>query len=135
MEERKKRVKVGVAVFINKNGKILLIKRRGSHGARTWAPPGGHVDFGESIINCAKREVKEEVEIEIKNLRIVGFTEDLFKRDRRHYITMWVSSDWKSGKPKTSNREFSEIGWFSMGKLPYPLFIPLKNFINRKTLS
>ncbi len=60
--------KVGVGVLINKDGKILLIKRRGSHGEGTWAPPGGHIDFGERVIDCAEREVKEETGLEIKNL-------------------------------------------------------------------
>ena len=130
----KKIVNVGVGILINKNGKILLIKRKGSHGEGTWAPPGGHIDFEESVINCAKREVKEEVGIEIKNLKVLGFTQDLFKKDKKHYITIWVKSDWKSGKTKTNYREFSEIGWFSQSKLPKPLSVFLENFIKGRIL-
>jgi 8-oxo-dGTP diphosphatase len=125
-------VSVGVGVIVQKNGKILLIKRQGSHGAETWAPPGGHIDFGETIENCAKREVKEEMDIEIKNLKVVGFTNDLFKKDKKHYITIWVFSDWKSGKEKMDGREMSEFGWFDWNNLPKPLFIPLKNFVEGK---
>lgn len=132
---RKEIAKVGVGVIVNKGRKILLIKRRGSHGHGSWAPPGGHIDFGESILDCSKREVKEEVGIEIKNLKIVGFTEDLFKKDKKHYITIWVSSDWKSGKVKKKGWEFSKVGWFSLKNLPKPLFIPLKNFIEGKIWS
>jgi len=132
MEKRKPIVLVGVGVIVNKNRKILLIKRKGSHGEGTWAPPGGHIDFGESVLDCAKREVKEETGIEIKNLKILGFTEDLFKQDKKHYITIWVSSEWKSGKVKMGDREFSEVKWFSWRKLPKPLFTPLKNFIEGK---
>ena len=134
MEIKTKKARVGVGVLINKNGKILLIKRKGSHGEGSWAPPGGHIDFGESVRDCAKREVKEEIGIEIKNLKVVGFTEDLFKKEKKHYITIWVSSVWKSGEAKTNNREFSEVGWFLWKKLPKPLFIPLKNFIEGKIL-
>ena len=125
-------VSVGIGVIVQKNGKILLIKRQGSHGAETWAPPGGHIDFGETIENCAKREVKEEMDIEIKNLKVVGFTNDLFKKDKKHYITIWVFSDWKSGKEKMDGREMSEFGWFDWNNLPKPLFIPLKNFVEGK---
>lgn len=49
-------VGVGVAVIVKRGGKILLIKRQGSHGAGTWAPPGGHIDFGESVEETARRE-------------------------------------------------------------------------------
>jgi len=129
MKIEKIKVGVGVGVLINKRRRILLIKRWGSHGEGTWAPPGGHIDFGESVIDCAKREVKEEVDIEIKNLKVIGFTEDIFKKDKKHYITIWVCSDWKSGEIKKSDREFSKIDWFSWQNLPKPLFISLKNFI------
>ncbi len=118
--------------MINKNGGILLIKRRSSHGAGTWAPPGGHIDFGESIFDCARREVREEVGIKIKNLRVLGFTEDIFKKDKKHYITIWVKSDWKSGEAKMSDKEFSEVDWFGWRSLPKPLFVPLKNFVERR---
>ncbi|MFH1841296.1 MAG: NUDIX domain-containing protein [Candidatus Nealsonbacteria bacterium] len=128
------KAKVGVGVIIKKGEKILLIKREGSHGAGTWAPPGGHIDFGESVFNCAKREVKEEIGIKIKNLKAVGITEDLFKKEKKHYITIWVTSDWKSGKPKKYYREYSEIGWFSWKKLPKPLSVFLKNYLAGKIL-
>lgn len=132
MKYLQRTVRVGVGVLINKNRKILLIKRKGSHGAGTWAPPGGHIDFGESVTNCAKREVKEEMGLKIKNLKILGFTQDFFKKEQKHYITIWVSSHWKSDKPKILNKEMSEIGWFSWDKLPKPLFLPLENFVKKK---
>lgn len=53
-------------------------------------PSEGYIDFGESVLAYARREAKEEVGIEIKNLRLLGFTEDLFKKDKKHYITIQV---------------------------------------------
>lgn len=41
--------RVGIGVFIFKDGKFLIGHRHGSHGADTWALPGGHLDFGESF--------------------------------------------------------------------------------------
>ena len=72
--------------------------------------------------------------LKIKNLKVLGFTEDLFKKEKKHYITIWVNSDWKSGQSKPIDREFSEMGWFSRKKLPKPLFISLKNYIEGKIL-
>jgi 8-oxo-dGTP diphosphatase len=46
---------IGVAVIVIKDDKILLGKRKNSHGAGTWALPGGHLEFGESIKDCARR--------------------------------------------------------------------------------
>ncbi len=127
-------VKVGVGVIIKKEGKILLIKRKGSHAAGQWAPPGGHIDYGESVLECARREVKEETGLEIKNLEVKGFTQDLFKKEKKHYITIWVESSWKKGQTKKSYREFSKIGWFPENRLPEPTALFLKNYIEGKIL-
>jgi len=134
MNHKNKKVQTGVAVLVKKDNKILLIKRKGSHGSGTWAPPGGHLDFGESISGCAERETREEIGLKIKNLKVVGFTQDLFKKEKKHYITIWVESEWESGKTKIGNDEMSKIGWFSWKKLPKPLFLCFKNFVEEKYL-
>jgi 8-oxo-dGTP diphosphatase len=51
-------VRVGVAAVILREGRVLLGERIGSHGAHTWATPGGHLEWGESIEECAKRETQ-----------------------------------------------------------------------------
>lgn len=54
-------VRVGVAVIVRrKDGKILIGLRKGSHGAGTWSVPGGHLELGETVLQCADREVIEE---------------------------------------------------------------------------
>ena len=57
--KEEKRPKVGVGVFVFKDGKTLLGKRKNAHGDGTWNPPGGHLEFNESIEQCAQREVLE----------------------------------------------------------------------------
>ena len=54
------RPKVGIGVIIQKDGKLLMGQRRGAHGADTWCPPGGHLEFGETWESCARRETREE---------------------------------------------------------------------------
>ncbi|RLC15632.1 MAG: DNA mismatch repair protein MutT, partial [Deltaproteobacteria bacterium] len=51
---------IGVAAIVIKDKKVLLGKRKNAHGAGTWAFPGGHLEYKESIEECAKREVFEE---------------------------------------------------------------------------
>jgi len=41
--------RVGLGVLIIKDGKVLLGRRKGAHGEGTWAPPGGHLECGESF--------------------------------------------------------------------------------------
>lgn len=57
---KKKLPRVGVGVIGERADKILLGLRKGSHGAFTWSPPGGHLEFAEAVEECAKRELLEE---------------------------------------------------------------------------
>jgi 8-oxo-dGTP diphosphatase len=123
-------VKVGVGVLVWKVDKVALVKRSGSYGLGTWSPPGGHVEFGESVLETARRETMEEIGTEIENLEVLGFTEDIAQDN--HYVTVWVRSDWASGELKTSDMEFTESGFFKIDDLPEPLFI---SFTNRMCLA
>ncbi len=120
--------RIGVAVIIKKDNKVLLGKRIGSHGSGTWAFPGGHLEFNEKIFTCAKREVKEEIGIEIKNLKIGQITEDFFKKEDKHYITFFVVAEYSRGTVKILEPQKC-LGWewFDWNRLPKPLFVPINN--------
>lgn len=131
--EDSRHASVGVGVLIIRDGKVLLMKRTGSHGAGTWSPPGGHIDLGESIEETALRETKEEVGIDITNAQFKAITNDVFPDDDKHYITVWVQAEYAGGEPHIeSARELTEIGWFEWDNLPAPLFIPLQNLVSGK---
>jgi len=85
-----KKPKVGVGVIVIKDNKVLLGKRKGSHGEGSWCFPGGHLEFNESLENCAKRETLEETGIEIKNIRFETITNEIFKDEGTHYITIFM---------------------------------------------
>jgi 8-oxo-dGTP diphosphatase len=70
-------VRVGVGCLVVSKlhpGCVLLGKRLGSHGAGTFALPGGHLELGESWGACATREVNEETNLSISGLRMVHVT-------------------------------------------------------------
>ncbi|EHK25437.1 uncharacterized protein TRIVIDRAFT_32933 [Trichoderma virens Gv29-8] len=86
-------VRTGVTAIIqNADGKFLVGKRIGSHGAGTWQFPGGHLDKGERIFACAARETLEETGLKIVSTEIVKVTEDIFEEEEgiRHYITVFT---------------------------------------------
>ena len=123
-------VRVGIGVIVWKNDKFLMGQRRGSHGADTWSVPGGHLEFGETWEECAKREVREETGMQITNLRLLAVTNDLFKTEAKHYVTIWMQSDWQAGVPAiTEPDKFIRMGWRSTSDLPEPLFLPWNQLI------
>lgn len=122
--------KVGVGVIIRKGDKILFGKRKNSHGDGTWAFPGGHLEFGESIEECAKREVKEETGLILDSFKKVFFTNDIFAKENKHYVTLFVLADWVEGEPEVREPEKCEKWeWFDWSNLPQPLFVPVENLI------
>jgi 8-oxo-dGTP diphosphatase len=117
---------IGVGVLITQNGRVLLGKRKGSHGAGMWSAPGGHLDFGEAIEDCAKREVLEETGLHIENLSFGPFTNNVFEAESKHYVTVFVLADQISGNLQTMEPDKCEgWSWFEWGNLPEPLFPPL----------
>jgi len=123
---------IGVAAIVIKDNMVLLGKRKNAHGAGTWAFPGGHLEFNESIEDCAKREVFEETGIHIKNIRYGTFTNDIFRKDQKHYVTLFVISEYDDGQLELKEPEKCEKwDWFFWNELPEPRFLPLKNLLEQ----
>ena len=124
-----KRPHVGVAVIVMKDGKILLGKRIGAHSSGTWNFPGGKLDYGEEIFTCAKREVAG---IKIKNLRLGPYTNDYFRNENLHYVTLFVLADYASGVPKIMEpNKCLGWQWAKWSDIPKPHFLPIQNLLKQ----
>ena len=124
--------RVGVGVILIKGNKVLLGKRRNAHGDGTWSFGGGHLELNEELAECAKREVKEEAGLEIKNIRFGAITNDIFEKERKHYITIFMIADYVKGEPKTMEPDKLERwAWFEWSNLPKPLFLPIENLLKQ----
>lgn len=129
-------VRVGVAVIIrDENGRILVGRRKGSHGAGTWTVPGGHLEFGESVEDCARREVLEETGLELISVS-KGFasTNDVFVEEQKHYITVWVEGVVAhDAEPQNLEPEKCDgWDWFAGQDIPQPRFLGLKNLMEER---
>lgn len=123
-------VRVGIGVIIFKNGRMLLGKRKNAHGDGEWALAGGHLEVDETFAECAKREAMEEAGIKIKNIKLVTVTNDIFKKEKKHYVTIFMRSEYSSGILRNMEPEkLEKWGWFSPDNLPTPLFTPIRNLL------
>jgi 8-oxo-dGTP diphosphatase len=116
--------------LIEREGRVLLMRRVGAHGAGTWSTPGGHLDYGETPDQCAIREVIEETGLRVHRAVFRGITNDVFDERGLHYITIWMQVEIESGEATlAAPDEAAEIGWFAWDALPQPLFLPLANLL------
>lgn len=110
----KNRPAIGVAVIVVHNGKILLgqDKRKGED---IFGVPGGHWESGESLKDCAIREVKEESGINCKNIELISVY-DFYREDKgKSYVTIGMKADYFSGK-------FSNL--FEEGRCAWSWYLP-----------
>jgi len=125
--------KVGVAVAITRNSRLLMGRRIGSHGNGTWSFPGGHINPGETSAGCAVREVEEETGLQIYHIKPVTFTEDFFLEDGLHYITIFVKARTDGIPQLLEPKKCTEWRWIIPYDPPSPLFTPIENL--RRELS
>jgi len=125
------RPKVGLGVYVlNDKRELLLLKRKGAHGEGSWCPPGGHLEGRETFEQCAKREAREELDISLQDIELIGVTNDISKD--KHYVTVEMKAKIKSGQPRIAEPDkCSEFGWFELDKLPSPLFLPERNHLQQ----
>ena len=123
--------RIGVGALIIKDNKFLFGKRVGKHSPGRWSAPGGHLEFGESVIVCAARETQEEAGIAITNAHLAPvFTEDFYPQEGQHYLTVWVISDYKSGQVTVREPEqIIDWGWYEWDNLPKPLATFTENLL------
>lgn len=124
--------RVGVGVIVVRDGCVLLGQREGSHGAGTWALPGGNLEFGESVETCAARELAEETGLVAADIQPARFTVDFFPEsathEARHYVTLFVEAVGVHGEPQNLEPDkCAGWAWFAWDRLPEPVFAPLRS--------
>jgi 8-oxo-dGTP diphosphatase len=104
-----------------RKGRVFLAKRQGSHGEATWASAGGHLEFGESLEDCARREALEELGLKVGALRFLCVSNIIAYG--KHYLDIEFLGDIDGQEPRLTEPEaFSQCGWFPLDHLPQPLF-------------
>lgn len=108
--------RVGVGAITFKDGKVLLVKRGIEPSRGLWAIPGGTLKLGETLQECAAREILEETGITI-NVGDCVYVFDFIERDDQrkikfHYVIVDFAADYLSGEAKGAD-DAEDARWFS----------------------
>jgi 8-oxo-dGTP diphosphatase len=123
--------KIGARANVIVHADGVVVKRKGAVGAGQWAPPGGKMDFGETPLECAARELKEETGMELLQAEQTIVTNDIFKENDTHYITLFFEGMAK-GEPQLCEPDKCEKWqWFNFDQLPQDLFLSFALFLEQ----
>jgi 8-oxo-dGTP diphosphatase len=114
MEEQ--RPTIGSAVLVENNGKFLLGERNKKNYNGYWVIPGGRVEFGETLEDAGKREIKEETGIEVEIISFIGHKEIINTPEDYHRIVFFHLAKPKSVNVAASD-DVSKVGFFSLDEI------------------
>jgi ADP-ribose pyrophosphatase YjhB (NUDIX family) len=82
---------VATDCIIRYQGGIVLVERK--YPPPGWAIPGGMVEIGETVEQAVRREMKEETNLELENLKLFGVYSDPKRDPRFHVISIVYTAD------------------------------------------
>lgn len=114
-----KRPMAGVGALIMQGDKVLLIRRRYEPGEGKWSIPGGLIELGEKADEAVKREVKEEIGIDVEVEHLIDAADIIVRENEKikyHFVLLGFLCKPTSGDIKP-NQEVMDFGWFSSDEL------------------
>lgn len=107
------RLSPAVIVAVIKNDKILLARNQRFRGP-FYSVLAGFVEPGETLEQCVRREIREEVSLSVKNLRYFGSQPWPFPNS----LMVGFTADYAGGEILVDNTELMEAHWFAADGLP-----------------
>lgn len=120
------RISPAIIAAVRKGDKILLVRHPRS---KIFSVLAGYVEAGETLEDALSREVMEEVNIRIQNIRYFASEPWVFS----HALMVAYTAEYQSGEIKADGKEIEEAAWFSVEEIPQS--IPHKASISRKLID
>ncbi|OGG13171.1 hypothetical protein A3D77_00395 [Candidatus Gottesmanbacteria bacterium RIFCSPHIGHO2_02_FULL_39_11] len=128
-----------VLAAIEKDGKFLLTLRNHYEDPKSsfhnkWQLPGGKVEFGESVEDALKREIKEELDTDITIRRL--FPKIYYRvRKNTHFIFFCFVCEIDPKAKIVLNNEATEYDWFSLPQIRNLPFLPFTDEVIQDILA
>ena len=111
---------LAVSAAIFRNGKVLVVRRARKPALNLYTLPGGAVEAGETLVEAAIREVREETSLSIEPVALAGHREVIARDDEgkveRHFVILSFASRWLAGEPVLSD-ELDDSRWLDPSEL------------------
>jgi 8-oxo-dGTP diphosphatase len=111
---------LAVSTAVIRDGRVLVAERANAPGAGLYSLPGGMVELGETLMEGAARELREEVGVVAAPVAICGHS-DIIARDgdgrvARHFVVVTFAACWIAGEG-TTGPEAADVRWVTPDEL------------------
>jgi 8-oxo-dGTP diphosphatase len=130
-------IKVGIWTYAIKDGKILYWLRKSKHWVWTCSPAWGHLEYWETIEECAVRELYEESWLIAKTEDVIIYCtlNEIYPNNKKHYIcinTFIKKFTWTlENKEPEKLEKWEWLSWDEIKNLWDKNFLPVQNFIKK----
>ncbi len=112
--------KIGALAVVLHQEHVLLVQRSKEPDRGLWGFPGGHVEWGETVLQAAERELFEETSVTAEPLHYLDNL-DLLRRDTdgqvlSHYLLVGVACRYQSGTPLAGD-DALDAQWFPIERI------------------
>jgi ADP-ribose pyrophosphatase len=124
--------RVGVGVLILDDlGRVLLTLRNLPPEAGRWSIVGGKLDYLETLEECALREAREEVGVDVQIDALLCVTDHLLPHENQHWVSPAYLGRVSGGEAKNCEpQKTREVRWFPLSNLPLNLTMTARNAIH-----
>jgi len=127
------RVGVGV-LLVDELDRVLLTLRNRPPEAGCWSIVGGKLDFLETLEECAAREVREEVGVEVAIQSLLCVTDHCLPQENQHWVSPAYLAKVRAGQAANCEPEkTADVQWFPLDRLPSNLTVTARNAIRAYT--
>jgi 8-oxo-dGTP diphosphatase len=98
-------------VIFDPAARVLLVRRKDAPFAGSHALPGGFVEMGETVEAACRREVREEVGIEVSDLTLVGVYSDPKRDPRGHTVSVAYATVLPNAVPPRAGSDAGSAEW------------------------
>lgn len=109
--------KVATGVLVERDGRLLLVRRNHEPAMGRWSFPSGYVDAGEVVEDAAAREVREETGLRVRLTRLLG----VYSTADEQVIFIAYAGEAPEGEA-VAGEEAYEVRWFAPEELPVLAF-------------
>ena len=123
----------GASVLVRRQNRFLLIKRGKEPYKGHWSLPGGSQEAGETLEETARRELKEETDLEAETLSFTTIKDRITRSEdgvlQFHYVLATFIANNVKGEPKALD-DADDLGWYTLSEMKGILTTPeTPNFI------